>query len=85
MSRVNKIKILSHRRWKLSKETLTPLYRSLIGSIIEYSFLTVSEISISTLNFLQAIQNQAIRLIYNLDNKTSSHTLNKISNIKPIL
>jgi len=67
MSRVNKIKILSHRRWKLSKETLTPLYRSLIGSIIEYSFLTVSEISISTLNFLQAIQNQAIRLIYNQD------------------
>jgi hypothetical protein len=78
------IHILSHKRWKLSKETLTSLYRSLIGSIIEYSFFTISEISISTLNFLQAIQNQAIKLIYNLDYKTSSHTLNKISNIKPI-
>ena len=84
MSRLNIIKILSHKRWKLSKETLTSLYRSLIGSIIEYSFFTISEISISTLNFLQAIQNQAIKLIYNLDYKTSSHTLNKISNIKPI-
>ena len=36
------------------------------------------------LYFLQAIQNQAIKLIYNLDYKTSSHTLNRISNIKPI-
>ena len=84
MSRLNIIKILSHKRWKLSKETLKSLYCSLIGSVIEYSFFTISEISISTLNYLQAIQNQAIRLIYNLDSKTSTHTLNAISNLKPI-
>jgi len=52
-----------------------------IGSVIEYSFVTSSEISINTLNYLQAIQNQAIRLIYNLDWKTSTHasTLNQQS------
>ena len=84
MSRLNIIKILSHKRWKMSKDTLTSLYRSLIGSVIEYSFFTISEISISTLNYLQSIQNQAIRLIYNLDRQTSNHTLHAISKLKPI-
>ena len=84
MNRLNIIKILSHKRWKLNTDTLASLYRSLIGSIIEYSFFTISEISISTLNYLQSIQNQAIRLIYNLDFHTSNHTLHTISNLKPI-
>ena len=85
MNRLNIIKILSHKRWKLSKDTLTlSLYCSLIGSVIEYSFFTISEISISTLNYLQSIQNQAIRLIHNLDQQTSSHALHTISNLKPI-
>ena len=35
MNRLNIIKILSHKRWKLSKDTLTSLYCSLIGSVIE--------------------------------------------------
>ena len=84
MSRLNIIKILSHKRWKLSTDTLTCLYRSLICSVIEYSFFTISEISISTLHYLQTIQNQAIRLIHNLDHHTSSHALHTISNLKPI-
>ena len=84
MSRLNIIKILSHKKWKLSKNTLESLYRSLIGSVIEYSFFTISEISINTLNYLQAIQNQAIKLIHNLDTKTSSYTLNTSNNLKPI-
>ena len=51
MNRLNIIKILSHKRWKLNTDTLTSLYRSLIGSIIENSFFIISEISISTLNY----------------------------------
>jgi hypothetical protein len=36
MSRLNIIKILSHRSWKLSKNTLVNIYRSLIGSLFDY-------------------------------------------------
>ena len=35
--RVNIIKILSHKKWKLSCNTLISMYKSLVRSIIEYS------------------------------------------------
>ena len=84
MNRLNIIKILSHASWKLSKQTLINLYKSLIGSILDYSFFVISEISISNLISLQAIQNQAIRLIYRLDYDTSTHTLHEISNLPTV-
>ncbi len=84
LKRLNITKILSHPKWKLSTKTLVSLYRSLIGSIIDYSFFTISEISISILDFLQSIQNQAIRLIFKQNYDASTATLNSISNVKPI-
>ena len=84
LSRLNIIKILSHKSWKLTTETLTNLYKSLVGSILDYSFFTITEISISNLNFLQSIQNQAIKLIHKLKPDTSTLTLREISKIPPI-
>jgi len=39
--RLNIIKILSHKRWKLTKETLKSLYRSLIGFDLNFFDLAV--------------------------------------------
>jgi hypothetical protein len=41
MKRLNIIKILSHKRWKLTKETLKSLYSSLIGFWLEFFDLAV--------------------------------------------
>ena len=82
--RLNIIKILSHSKWKLTKETLLSLYRSLVGSIIEYSFFAISEISITNLNYLQSIQNQTIRLIFKKNLETSSEELHKMSKLKTV-
>ena len=38
LSRLNIIKIFSHKSWHLSNKTLTCIYRALIGSIFDYSF-----------------------------------------------
>ena len=45
LSRLNIIKIFSHKSWHLSKKTLTCIYRALIGSIFDYSFFTVACVS----------------------------------------
>lgn len=79
IERLNIIKIVSHKSWKLSHKTLVNLYKTLLRSILDYSFFTISQISITILNFLQAIQNQAIRLIYKLAPDTSTLNLNEIA------
>ena len=53
LKRLNIIKIISHKSWKLSERTKTNIYRALIGSIIDYSFFTESCLSDSVLNRLQ--------------------------------
>ena len=63
LKRLNIIKIISHKSWKLTERTKTNIYRALIGSIIDYSFFTESCLSDSVLNRLQTIQNRAIRII----------------------
>ena len=64
MDRLNLIKVLSHKSWKLTVKTLVTLYKSLIGSIIDYSSFLIHQISKSNLKKIQAIQNKAIRVIF---------------------
>ena len=64
--RLNIIKILSHKWWKIAKKTLINIYRALIGSIIEYSFFIVSCISLDLIYKLQANQNRAMRSVFGL-------------------
>ena len=65
-TRLNIIKILANKRWELSKNTLSSLYKTLIGSIIDYYFPLVNILPNFSLKKLQAIQNTAIRSILNL-------------------
>jgi hypothetical protein len=63
-SRLNIIKILSNRKWNLNKNILCNLYKSIIGSVIDYSFMCINTLNESNINKIQAIQNKAIRFIY---------------------
>ena len=83
-SRLNIIKIFSHKSWHLSRETLINIYNALIGSIFSYSFFTVANVSNFNIEKLQIIQNKAIRSIFKLDWNSLNHLLVSISGISPI-
>ena len=64
--RLNIVKILSNKNWHLKPQILGNIYKSLVTSIIDYSFVCLHLISETDLSRLQAIQNTAIRAIYKL-------------------
>ena len=64
--RLNIVKILSNKNWHLKPQILGNIYKSLVASIIDYSFVCLHLISETDLSRLQAIQNTAIRAIYKL-------------------
>jgi hypothetical protein len=66
ISRLNIIKTVSHRSWKLSKSTLINLYTSLIRSVFEYSAILAPRLSTTLLSKLQVIQNNALRSILHI-------------------
>jgi len=69
----------SHKSWGLSKTTLISIYRSLIGSVIDYASLTSSRLSKKTTKTLQALQNNAIRIIYKHAYDAHAHTVDLCS------
>ena len=62
------IKILSHKSWRLTPNVLGRIYKTLIGSVIDYSFFLNILESDNNAEFkrIQVIQNKAIRIIYKL-------------------
>ena len=49
LKKLNIIKIFSHSSWHMNKTTLSNIYRSLIGSLFDYSFFTIACVSQSSL------------------------------------
>ena len=84
LGRLNLIKVLSHREWKLSKETLLMLYKTLIRSIIDYSSFIVNVISDTNLKRLQVIQNKAVRCIFKASYDSSTSELCSMSKLNSI-
>ena len=69
-SRLNVLKTIIHKSWKLSRPTLVNTYKLLIGSILDYSAIVT--MSSNHKKSLQAIQNKAMRIIYRpFDSQTS--------------
>jgi hypothetical protein len=56
IKRLNVLKILSNKKWGLSKKTLTEIYKSLIRSLLEFSSIIYPCFSISNLDLLEKIQ-----------------------------
>ena len=76
-SRLNLIKILSNKNWRLDHKTLGSLYKSLIGSILDYNFPCLNSLSDTNLKKLQTIQNAAVRSILKLRFDTPSSILHQ--------
>ena len=59
------MKILAYEpSWRLPEKTLIQLYKSLVRSIIEYSSFFINTISSSYRKTLEAVQNNALRIIF---------------------
>ena len=81
LKRLNIIKIFSHKSWHINYSTLTNIYRSLIGSIFDYSFFSIACVSETNLKLVQRVQNRAIRIIYKLKWDTPTDSLFSISSV----
>ena len=83
MDRLNIIKILAYKTWQLTKQTLIQIYNVLIRSVIEYSAIIAPIISVTNLNTLQIIQNNALRIILNKPKitRTRKKHLHEVANI----
>jgi hypothetical protein len=64
MQRLNIIKIISHRSWKLNEKALIDTYSCLVRSIVGYSFIFSKVMSPSHLQKLQRVQNRAVKYIF---------------------
>ncbi|RNA18856.1 RNA-directed DNA polymerase from mobile element jockey-like [Brachionus plicatilis] len=65
-SRLNLIKILSNKKWGLNYYTLGNLYKSLLGSIIDYSFPCLNSFSETNIKKIQVLLNSAVRFRQNI-------------------
>lgn len=74
-ARLDIIRILSKKNSSLDIATLGSIYKTLIGSVIDYSFPCLNLLSESNLKKLQAFQNSAVRTILKLKYDTSSVNL----------
>lgn len=84
LKRLNILKILSNRRWKVRKEILVKIFVLLIRSIIDYSSLILSSLCKTRLLKLQRIQNSAIRTIFHLSRRTSVNELHRVARLETI-
>lgn len=78
-NRLNILKIISHKSWKLKTETLFNIYKTLISSLFNYSSFCANLISHKWLKKLQIIQNSAVRIIFKLPYDTPTSELISIA------
>ena len=85
LSRINLLTVLSHREWKLTKNTLITLYKSLIGSVIDYHSHIVHCLSKENLQKLQSVRNRSLRIIHKLPFDCPTNQLDVLNNVPDIL
>ena len=83
-SRLNIIRILTHKSWGLRKETLIQIYKSLIRSVIEYMGMNYYAFGRAQRNELEVIQNSALRAILKKKREDGNKNLLREANIESI-
>ena len=83
-NRLNILRILKNRKWRIKEEVLKSVYYALIRSIIDYTLIVYSVLSEKNKEALQIIQNKALRIIYNCSIEISVNELHRIANEKKI-
>ena len=88
VSRINILKTLANKFWKLSDKILIQIYNSLIRSVIDYSLFLYPIMSAKNKAFLQVVQNNCLRIIFRIkydpNNLISNEFLNQKANISSI-
>jgi len=81
--RLNILKILSYdRNRRLDYGTLIKIYKSLVLSILDYTAFMFGTISSSYMNTLEAVQNNALRILFRLQrDEISNDELRKKANV----
>ena len=78
-NRLNVIRIIAHKSWRLNTRALTNTYKALICSVLDYSALIAPCLSEQHMKSLQAIQNKALRIIYKKPYDSHSDELCQLS------
>ncbi len=81
IQRLNIIKILSHKSWKLDTNTLVSIYKSLVGSVLDYSSFLCPRLSDSLMKSVQAVQNRAMRSIFHRPRDETTARLCELSGL----
>ena len=76
--RIDIIRVISSKRWHLLAKTRKFVYHSLVRSLMEYACFIYELLPGDAKRKLIAIQNNALRIIYNQDRFTSTQTLLQI-------
>ena len=84
IDRLNIIKIISHKSWQLDASTVTKLYQSLIRSLIEYAGFQFNLLSKANKNRLEALENNALRIIYRKKREFGNDNLHKLAGLEPL-
>jgi hypothetical protein len=66
-NRINILKILKHKRWRLNNNINSRIYKLLIGSIFDYSLFFYPSLSIYDEWELQKTQNKALKIIFRVN------------------
>jgi hypothetical protein len=70
VSRLNVLKIISHRSWRLNPSVLKAVYSSLVRSKLDYMAFAGGVLSKKASKGLEVVQNTALRIIYKVDWRT---------------
>ena len=82
--RMNILKIVSHKSWHLDHNTRIQIYKSLVRSLLEYSAFIYDTLSNNMKDVLNAVQYNALRIIYDKDRRFGNKNLLKLANIETI-
>jgi len=84
--RINALKVIKYGGWKLSDCVLLNIYKTLVRSVIDYSLFFFSILSPQAQTELQTIQNDCIRIIFNikLNDKVSVVKLHEMSKLEKL-
>ena len=82
--RLNIIKILSNKDWKIDTQILLQIYKLLIRSLLEYSSIIYTSLNKENKTKLQVIQNNCLRIILKKNSYTRISDLHNLANIETI-
>jgi len=83
--RLNIIKVLSHKKWKIDHSTLLQIYKTMVRSLFDYSLFIYPLLSNKNKRSLQNIQDFALRTIYKKRYDYDMENLHTISELETLI